>query len=195
MWLLGALLLGCESRPDSISHEEYLVFSCLIDDVVGTTPANGNVYISDSTFLCRRVSSSRMVDSTRIIEYHDPGIGNVAPPLDSSFQQVWPELAIENYSEAFGKINGRRYFLDVASITSHVQVHTMKNDPPVGINESLSPGHLFWFSRVVINRTKSDAVVYMEHICGPLCGAGQWSWLKKVNGKWVVHKTLVTWVS
>lgn len=51
------------------------------------------------------------------------------------------------------------------------------------------------FSRVGFNRKMNQALVYVVHGCGGLCGTGNYVLLVKENGLWKVHKELNMWVS
>jgi hypothetical protein len=51
------------------------------------------------------------------------------------------------------------------------------------------------FSRVAINRSATQAFLYVEHRCGGLCGTGHHVFLSKQDGKWVVKKTHLLWIS
>ncbi len=53
----------------------------------------------------------------------------------------------------------------------------------------------FVFSHVGLNLSKTQAIVYVDHYCGGLCGGGGYSLMEKVNGVWHVADEHVTWVS
>lgn len=70
---------------------------------------------------------------------------------------------------------------------------------------TLYPYEAFWkrfpgnygyhtFTRIGFNRDLTEAVFYTEHICG-LCGEGEYVYMRKQNGKWMVIGTAFTWVS
>jgi len=69
--------------------------------------------------------------------------------------------------------------------------------PAIGLEDARvfpdSYGHLT-FSRIGFNRNLTEAVFYTEHLCG-LCGAGQYVYMRKINGRWTVPLTRGTWVS
>jgi hypothetical protein len=54
---------------------------------------------------------------------------------------------------------------------------------------------LFVVSRVGLNLNKTEALLYIEHFCGGLCGGGEYVLLRKVNGVWHVVDHHDTWVS
>jgi hypothetical protein len=58
--------------------------------------------------------------------------------------------------------------------------------------------HSFGFyvvSHVGMNLTKTEALLYIEHYCGGLCGGGDYVLMRKVNGTWQVIDRHGTWVS
>ncbi len=57
-----------------------------------------------------------------------------------------------------------------------------------------SPG-LITFSNVGFNSDGSQALLYIGHSCGGLCGTGHYVLLTKNNGAWRVEKKVMTWIS
>lgn len=57
-----------------------------------------------------------------------------------------------------------------------------------------SPG-LITFSNVGFNSDGSQALLYIGHSCGGLCGTGHYVLLTKNNGAWKVEKKVMTWIS
>lgn len=53
----------------------------------------------------------------------------------------------------------------------------------------------FVVSHVGLNLSKTEAIIYGEHICSGLCGGGDYFLLRKVNGVWRVVDRHVIWVS
>jgi hypothetical protein len=50
-------------------------------------------------------------------------------------------------------------------------------------------------SRVGFNQRNDQALVYVEHDCGTLCGTGKYFSLKKSAGAWRVIRDYQRWVS
>jgi len=50
-------------------------------------------------------------------------------------------------------------------------------------------------SRVGLNASSDQALAYMEHTCGGLCGSGHYLLLVKDNGIWVVQRKFMAWIS
>ena len=50
-------------------------------------------------------------------------------------------------------------------------------------------------SRVGFNNEADQALVYVGHTCGGLCGTGKLVLLQKQNGLWGITKELLLWIS
>ena len=50
-------------------------------------------------------------------------------------------------------------------------------------------------SRIGYNDTKDQAVLLLEHHCGPSCGTGKFINLEKTLNKWAVQSTLTIWLA
>jgi hypothetical protein len=50
-------------------------------------------------------------------------------------------------------------------------------------------------SRVGLNSRGDQAIVYMRHICGGLCGSGHYLSLVRKDKEWVVQKKFRAWIS
>lgn len=53
----------------------------------------------------------------------------------------------------------------------------------------------FVVSHVGLNLDKTEALLYVDHLCSGLCGGGSYFLMHKVNGAWHVADSHVTWVS
>ena len=51
------------------------------------------------------------------------------------------------------------------------------------------------FSAVGYNTPRTEALVFLGHYCGSLCGTGHLFLLEKENGQWVVKNRLMQWIS
>jgi hypothetical protein len=54
---------------------------------------------------------------------------------------------------------------------------------------------IWTLSRVGFSPDSTQALVYYEHACGLVCGAGFWSLLAKQADSWVVQSTIMVWIS
>lgn len=54
----------------------------------------------------------------------------------------------------------------------------------------------FWsFSSPGYNQQHTEALLYVSHACGDLCGTGHLYLLRKEDGKWIVKNRLMLWIS
>jgi len=54
----------------------------------------------------------------------------------------------------------------------------------------------FWdFSRPGYNAARSEALIYLGHHCGWLCGTGHLVFLTKADGQWRITNRLMLWIS
>ena len=53
----------------------------------------------------------------------------------------------------------------------------------------------FVVSHVGLNLGKTEALLYVNHFCGGLCGSGDYVLMRKVNGVWHIVDRYRTWVS
>jgi len=63
--------------------------------------------------------------------------------------------------------------------------------------EARFPNNLGYFvvSHVGLNLNKTEALLYVDHFCGGLCGGGEYVLMRKINGVWHVVDRHRTWVS
>ena len=63
--------------------------------------------------------------------------------------------------------------------------------------EARFPNNLGYFviSHVGLNLDKTEALVYVDHFCGGLCGSGDYVLMRKVGGVWHVVDQHNTWVA
>ena len=53
----------------------------------------------------------------------------------------------------------------------------------------------FVISHIGLNLNKTEAILYIDHFCGGLCGGGGYFLMRKVNGIWRVVDQHVSWMS
>jgi len=56
-------------------------------------------------------------------------------------------------------------------------------------------GGLIALSRAGLDSSGNQALVYMRHSCGGLCGTGHYMLLVKNEQRWVVQKKFMAWIS
>ena len=53
----------------------------------------------------------------------------------------------------------------------------------------------FVVSHIGLNPSKTEALVYVDHFCGGLCGGGGYFLMRKVEGVWHIVDQHLTWIS
>jgi hypothetical protein len=53
----------------------------------------------------------------------------------------------------------------------------------------------FVVSRAGLNLGKTEAILYVDHFCGGLCGSGGYFLMRKLNGVWRVVDQHIVWIS
>jgi hypothetical protein len=63
--------------------------------------------------------------------------------------------------------------------------------------EARFPNNFGYFvvSHVGLNLNKTEALLYVDHFCGGLCGSGDYVLMRKVDGVWHIVDSHSTWVS
>jgi len=56
-------------------------------------------------------------------------------------------------------------------------------------------GGFYTFSRVGFSKDGTQAILFVAHSCGSLCGEGYYYFLRNDNGEWKVIAPLMTWIS
>jgi hypothetical protein len=51
------------------------------------------------------------------------------------------------------------------------------------------------FSKAFLDKTKTKGLLYCNFHCGKLCGKGELLVINYVNNRWMINKTILTWVS
>ncbi len=192
-----ATVYGCtSSRNQQISPDEYTLYAILIDTLTHGTSIE-MALVSDSTLMTEPIPSSFRRGDT--IVYHDIPPGSYTPHISGSIVREWPDFDTTSMVPDISLKNRVRYRVVADSIRARIPVrqtdpHSFRNSPYRSSYEKGEVG-LFWFSRAAIDSPHAQALVYCEHAFGYLNGGGAWYWLRRVNGHWLVHKTLQKWVS
>jgi len=108
--------------------------------------------------------------------------------------------------DAFLKVNTRRAFLR-RSFQSPIDYELVDSNQLVAIFKNngagwqtyykLFPGSqgVATFSRVGFNQDGTQALFYLSNQCGGLCGIGEYVVMENHNGRWIIAKEIVMWIS
>jgi hypothetical protein len=141
--------------------------------------------------------------------YSDPWLGTKSPswfakPLKSRWS-----LASEAWFAQSSRMTRASFFLNsVFSRNLSTDLHLPSGARAVFVNpsdfgakvvdfEARFPNNFGYFvvSHVGLNLNKTEALLYVDHLCSGLCGGGSYFLMHKVDGAWFVADSHVTWVS
>lgn len=170
-------------QPSNIDAEDYDVYSVIIKSYNFSTIIIKQKAVFGMSFM---MSSNNFIDE---LSAGNPGFEpqmvttlfyNNQIPLffDNSFDVSPTNVELISESEL-------NYIFDGDSNNDWIQFY----------NTHPSTNGFNMFSAVAYNADKTKALVETGYVCGPLCGLGTLIYLEKVNGLWVIKKTLETWIS
>jgi hypothetical protein len=193
--------MGCfHAQPDNrVSSEEYQVYRYIVRYLADSSPRR-IILFNDSTL--RNDPTPPFIDSssgTRILIYNDQPPGFFTPrPLDYSVL-VAAGTDFSEYRSVLETINQQSYALQFDSMKSipNIRFRTLAGLKDDTLHLLMSRGEVLtiWVSRVAFNTNRDLAVLYTDHTCGDLCGAGEWFLLKRIGSSWTVLKIVETWMS
>ncbi|MGA8306267.1 MAG: hypothetical protein WB723_11365 [Candidatus Acidiferrales bacterium] len=145
------------------------------------------------------------VDADSIVEYslvneHNEWVGPLKP-LGQTGQSLLSQASIETRDDFVAK-SSKRCFLGKPSQKDLTRVEPANaNDanapagkrPPVS-REDYWSGRIE-LSRIGFNSQHSEAIVYLERVCGGLCGSGELLLLRFDAGSWKVTSRVNIWIS
>ena len=62
------------------------------------------------------------------------------------------------------------------------------------MNRGIFP-HVLKLSKIGFNDQENQAFLYLEHGRIPLASCGEYIFLKKINGEWIIEKIFLAWIS
>ncbi len=141
--------------------------------------------------------------------YSNPQFGRDGPSLFAQSLKSRRRLISEAWFAQSSKTTRASFFLNSVFSTNlttdlrlpsgarAVFVNPSDLGSKVGDFEARFPDNFGYFvvSHVGLNLNKTEALFYVDHFCGGLCGGGGYVLLRKVNGVWDVVDSHVTWVS
>jgi hypothetical protein len=178
-------LLGCTRRTTndcSLTSEDYAVYSAvLLDHVKRRVPEdNGDLII---------------YEVTRSSKDYIPPAWEVRAPLKQVSDETVAHFNSREKSHCHLKSQIDRAIPYRIVSTEELEKTFKRGDWPA-FSKEYPRSFGFWrLSPVGYNTRGTEALVYLEHNCGGLCGAGGLVVLKKESGRWVVKNSLMLWIS
>jgi len=141
--------------------------------------------------------------------YSEPSLGTKSPSWFAQSQKSRGSLVSEAWFGQSSKMTRASFFLNSVfstDISTDLRLPSGARavfiDPSdlgtkAGDFEARFPNNIGFFvvSRVGMNLNKAEALLYVDHFCGGLCGGGGYFLMHKVSGVWHVVDRRVTWVS
>ena len=114
------------------------------------------------------------------------------------------ELPSEKYFEALNAIEREDYVakkidLNAITETGNYELRYLSTFYPLKDIWETERDYRFsgflLFSRIYYDNTKQYGILYCSYLCGHLCGHGDFVFIKQIDGKWIIEKTVNVWVS
>ncbi len=191
---LSLICFSCQQKNDfqkNILTFEYDLYRFIINQIDDSTEYNF-IAIADSTLRTDPVLEKKGT-------YRSLRPGSYTPRIFNVLSNVWTDFKSDQFQHFFESTNLQSYKLAIESLHVSERIRLCNWQTVRGSNDSVfgeKNRHLFvWFSRVAIDQSKTEALLYVEYICSPVCGEGRRYWLKKRDAIWKIHKSHGTWVS
>jgi len=190
---LGAVVRADEPRPKRIvpcelNPEDYAVYSAILDDL-------GRPEDPEEEWRGR----AEMVLADRTVYYS--GAGGAWGFRSNSKQAPLPQTVTNFEARVKSVCTVQPLFTSKLSprIVSSVEISDFfkkKGDGWEGFYRKYPKSSGYWaFSPVGYSNDSLEALVYVDHSCGYLCGTGHLVLLEKENGAWIVKNRVMLWIS
>jgi hypothetical protein len=177
----------------SIPAEEYAVYAAAIGDMFA-----GDIVTFDTQ---SKVKILVIEDKTVSGAKADIGEENEEERLKQvGFSPILSQETIDDYVAKNAKSHQLTKSLDIKLKYTLIQKEkieqTFDGSPSSEFYRQFpDSGGYIALSRAGLNTSGDQALVYMHHICGGLCGSGHYLLLVKKNREWEVQKHFRAWVS
>lgn len=181
------------SDQPGIPAEEYAVYAAVIDNMFA-----GDIVTFDTQ---SKVRILVIEDKTVSGANADIGEENEGERLKQvGFSPILSQETIDDYVAKNAKSHQLTKSLDIKlkyTLISKEKIEQIFDGLPSSefYRQFPDSGGYIALSRAGLNIRGDQALVYMHHICGGLCGSGHYLALVKKNGEWVVQQNFRSWVS
>jgi hypothetical protein len=167
--------------------DEYLVWDAVIGDVFADskTAQTG----TDKIRVKQIVIKDRTVAYPRQGLSSDQNLGTMLAP--SLHPEMFADYRAKNQQPA---TLTRQFELKVDYAMLNVLENQLKSKP-ILVGNGMNGSYIVGLSQVGFNKAHSEALVYMDYVCGGLCGEGIAFFLEKENDAWKVSKRSMLWIS
>jgi len=197
--LVSALLVTSACRTQSrqagdqsnISAEEYAIYAAVI----------GDMFAGDRvTFDTQSKVKILVIEDKTVSEHFDSAAGeNESERLKQIFSPPISQEIIDDFVAKNAKSWQLTNSLDLKlkyTLIPKEKIKPITGDPSDEFYRQFpDSGGYIALSRVGLNASGDQALAYMQHVCGGLCGTGHYILLLKKNGKWGVQEKFRAWIS
>jgi len=197
--LVSALLVTSACRTQSrqagdqsnISAEEYAIYAAVI----------GDMFAGDRvTFDTQSKVKILVIEDKTVSEHFDSAAGeNESERLKQIFSPPISQEIIDDFVAKNAKSCQLTNSLDLKlkyTLIPKEKIKPITGDPSDEFYRQFpDSGGYIALSRVGLNASGDQALAYMQHVCGGLCGTGHYILLLKKNGKWGVQEKFRAWIS
>jgi len=174
-----------------IAAEEYAIYGAVIR----------NMFAGDRvTFDTQAKVKLLVIEDRTVSEHFNAAAGeNEKERLKQIFSPPISQEIIDDYVAKNAKSRQLTNSLDIK--LKYTLIPKEKIKPITGLpsdefyRQFPDSGGYIALSRVGFNANSDQALAYMQHVCGGLCGSGHYLLLVKKNKEWVVQKQFVAWES
>src|SRR5215510_6787185 len=174
-----------------IAAEEYAIYGAVIR----------NMFAGDRvTFDTQAKVKLLVIEDRTVSEHFNAAAGeNETERLKQIFSPPISQEIIDDYVAKNAKSHQLTNSLDIK--LKYTLIPKEKIKPITGLDSDEfhkqypDSGGYISLSRVGFNANSDQALAYMQHVCGGLCGSGHYLLLVKKNKEWVVQKQFVSWES
>lgn len=182
-FVISLFIFSCGKSVEAppITSEEYEIYSRLIDSLY-ITPNRPVVLIGEHTLTYSE-------DTSGI------NINKIVPPKR--------EYPLDTLINDYQKKNINKYPIDLAKInipiqkylTSRQDMFKILNDNYTRLNRDQTINYrekigIYWFSRIGFNRDRTKALLFVDYLCGAMCGWPSYYLLGKINDRWKIIEEL-----
>jgi hypothetical protein len=181
-----------------------IAYACGFYTPTGSASANAEQYLVYSSYISSRLSSTTDIASS-------PGRNVVicSDPISLPQKPVWKFFAgafrgmnghvraayLLFIANAFQGSNGPRRFERRFSLLQPYELVAFSDVPEIAALADERPQSAFTFSAAAFNNDLDQALFYVHHHCGSLCGEDCYILMRKINGKWAVAGQILMGVS
>jgi hypothetical protein len=183
-----------QSKPPApecaLSDEDYKVFSAVIDGL--GRPEDPEEAWKGKEILVSDVTAQPGTTESKWGPWGFRSNSNAAPAKET-------EAAFRAHANDACQIEARLHTAIPHKLVNHGKLEDMFKKGGGGWDKfyQIYPDAAgFWdFSHPGYNEARTEAVLYVGHSCGDLCGTGHLFFVAKENGQWKVKNRLMLWIS